>query len=84
MKVAIQLFLLQFVSFFIIVANTRAYTQGRYLWTAVTDMAFGLINFTIVQKVATARTWPQRLGYASGGMVGALVGIYLTKLIYGA
>lgn len=84
MKKAAWLFGLQFLSFFIIVANTRAYTQGLYFWTGVTDMAFGLLNFAIVKRVTAAETWTERIGYACGGTVGALVGIYVSKHLYGA
>ena len=84
MKSTVKLFVLNFVSFFIIVANTRAYTQGNYIYTAVTDLIFCALNFTIVKSVAESKTIADRVGYALGGTIGALVAIYVTKILYGA
>ena len=33
-------FVAELVSYFVIVANTRAFTHGLYFWTAITDAFF--------------------------------------------
>lgn len=81
---ALKLFLLNFTSFFIIVANTRAYTQGFYMWTAVTDLMFCAMAFTITKKVSESKTKWDHLGYVLGGTIGAQASIYITKILYGA
>lgn len=78
-----KFFLLQFVQFFLVVANTRAYTQGNYTWTALTDLLFSVIQFTILKKVAASKKESDVLWYALGGVAGSLTSIYVTKLIYG-
>ncbi len=83
MRSGAQLFVLNFVQFFIIVANTRAYTQGHYFWTAVTDMALCIIGFTVTKRIAESKSWQDRIGFALGGTLGAQAAIYITKLIYG-
>lgn len=72
------------VQFFVIVANTRAYTQGLYIWTAVTDLVFCLVVFRLTKRIAASDDWRDQVGYAAGGTVGAQLGIYVTKLLFGA
>lgn len=84
MKKRTLLFGAQFLSYFLIVANTRAYTQGRYVWTAVTDTAIALIGFYTMKWISEGED--NRLAtamfYAMGGMLGSLVSIWVTKLVY--
>jgi hypothetical protein len=84
MKNALKLFALNCMQFFVIVANTRAYTQGNYAWTAITDMVFCTLAFTITKNVAESKTKWDRLGYIVGGTVGAQLAIYVTKKLYGS
>ena len=79
-------FLTQFVSYFTIVANTRAYTQGNYAWTAITDAFFAAQNFIMIRIISRQTDnhglWPG-LGYTIGGTVGSLISIWVTKRLYG-
>ncbi len=84
MKTAVRLFAMNFVQFFVIVANTRAYTQGNYLWTAITDLIFCALAFTLTKGIAESKTWTDRVGYALGGTLGAQFAILATKAVYGA
>jgi hypothetical protein len=77
----------QFVSYFIIVANTRALAQASYLWTAVTDTLFTAQSFAVAKFMIDnkeCRTWYAGLGMTIGGTVGSLFAIFITKHLYGA
>jgi TPP-dependent 2-oxoacid decarboxylase len=84
MNTPVKLFLLNFFQFFIVVANTRAYTQGQYLYTAITDLVYCIMAFTVTKAIAESKTNWDRVGYALGGMLGAQLSIYITKMLYGA
>lgn len=75
---------MEFFAYFLIVANTRAFTQGLYGWTAVTDGVFSFSNFYFISKVAKTETKAAWAGYTLGGTCGSLVSIWMTKYVYGA
>lgn len=78
-------FFAELLCFFIVVANTRAYTHGLYYWTAVTDMAYSAQTF-LVSKFMTEnselRSYASMAGFTLGGATGSLLGIYVTKILY--
>lgn len=79
-------FMTQCISYFMIVANTRAFTQGYYVWTAVTDTFIAGQNFIMIKAISKQeddRNLWAGLGYTIGGMVGSLLSIWVTKHIYG-
>lgn len=81
------MFVTELISFFIIVANTRAFTQGNYVWTAITDTIFsaqGFVMFKLMADNKEARTWWAGLGCTLGGTCGSLLSIWVTKRLYGA
>lgn len=74
------------VSFFVIVANTRALAQGSYTWTALTDTLFSAQAFVIAKLMIddkNGRTWAAGLGMTFGGTCGSLLSIFVTKRLYG-
>lgn len=80
------MFAAEFISFFIIVANTRAYTHSNYMWTAVTDMLFSLQNFIMLKLMIddqNSRSWWSGLGYTLGGTCGSLLSIFVTSKFLG-
>jgi hypothetical protein len=83
-------FVVEFVSFALVVANGRAYNQGNYLWTFITDTIIQVNGFIIGAKfardtVGTEGHDPWMItGGAIGGASGSLFAIYLTKWLYGA
>jgi hypothetical protein len=81
------LFITELVSFFIIVANTRAYTQGLYGWTIVTDTFFSAQSFVMFKIMADdprARSWWAGLGCTLGGSCGSVLAIWVTKRLFGS
>lgn len=85
MRLALQLFGLQFVSYFLIVANTRAYTQGNYTATAITDLLFAAQNYASIRLMVSKE--PQNtkafFGYVMGGTCGSLLSIWATVWMFG-
>lgn len=77
----------EFICYFIIVANTRAFTAGSYKWTAITDMAFTSQQFAlgvVMIDDKDSRTFWSGLGCVLGGCAGSLLSIWVTKHFYGA
>ena len=82
-------FVVEFVSFALVVANGRAYNQANYLWTFVTDATIQVNGFIIGAKFARDVTnsrghdpW-MIAGGALGGASGSLAAIWLTVHFYG-
>lgn len=80
-------FAMQFVSYALVVANGRAYVQGSYTWTAVTDGMIAFQNFVVfrrfIKDTGDAIHGPSLIGYVLGGISGSLFAIWVTKAIYG-
>lgn len=77
-------FVTELICFFIIVANTRAYTHGNYLWTAITDTLFSMQSFCMAKLMMddpNGRTWYMGVGYTIGGTIGSLLAIFITQRI---
>ena len=75
-----------FITYFILVANTRAFTQANYLWTAITDTLFTAQSWivgTACIEDKDARTRWAAMGSIIGGTCGSLFSIFLTKRVYG-
>jgi hypothetical protein len=70
---------------FVIVANTRAFTQGNYFWTVVTDAWFAL-QASLVGKLMVedkdTRSWASIAGNMVGASIGACLSIWVTKRLY--
>jgi len=77
-------FFSQLLAYFLVTANYRAIAQGRYFWTAITDLLYATVQFYLIKKIADSKqTGVALVGYVSGGVVGSLTAIWLTKLIFG-
>jgi hypothetical protein len=81
-------FTVQFISYFLIVANGRAYVQGSYAWTTITDGLLAAQAFLLFRKMAQDSQDDihglSMAGYVLGGVAGSNCAILVTKLIYGA
>lgn len=79
-------FTTQFINYFLIVANARAYTQGWYMWTWVTDTMLAGQGFLLTKLMIDNKDgrglWAG-IGYTLGGPIGSLLSIFVTKLLYG-
>jgi hypothetical protein len=79
-------FVAELLAYFIIVANTRAFTHGLYFWTAITDAFFSAQQFFFAKLMIddpAARSWASGAGCVLGGTCGSLIAIWVTKTLYG-
>ena len=75
----------QFLSYFVFVANTRAFTSGLYGWTALTDGWLAMQGFVMVRIIAKSDNdgfW-ELTGTVIGGVCGSLTSIWVTRHLYG-
>ena len=76
------MFAVQVISYTIICINYRAVAQAHYFWASLTDFAFASLSYFLIKRIANSdNTFHQWLGYALGGVVGSILGIWLSKLI---
>lgn len=75
-------FFSEFISFFIIVAQTRFIANASYLGTIATDLSWGFQAWA-VHKITVehkeGRTWYAGLGSTLGGTLGSVVSLYVSK-----
>ena len=86
MRVFLIAFITEFLSSFVIVCNTRAFTEGNYLWTAVTESFFIAQSFFVARWMIEdkdARGCAAFMGFLLGGTIGALGAIFTSKHLYG-
>lgn len=80
-------FVVQFISYGLVVANGRAYVQANYGWTAITDASIAALNFVVLRKMVKDSEddlhGPSLAGYVIGGTLGSLFSIFVTKWLYG-
>jgi hypothetical protein len=75
----IQIALLICMSYTLIAINTCAIAKARYLPTFLTSTVFMVVNFALIQHVASAKTLNEFWGYLVGGVSGDLLGIAISK-----
>lgn len=81
----ITIFVFQVLNYCLLCINYRAVAQANYLHIAVSDFAVATVTYFLIRKVATAAEgsvlpW---LAYASGGVVGSLLGVWLSATYLG-
>lgn len=86
MKTFFIALLVEFLSYFVVVINNRAFNQGLYGWTAATDALF-ITQLFIMQKWSVEkpeyRGWSAYWGFLIGGTLGSLSALYVSTHIYG-
>lgn len=79
MSLALKLFALMFLQFFVLTVNTISIAHGNYLGTFVTDIVICLLNFTILKEMVESKQFKDRIGYALGGALGAQFAIFVAS-----
>lgn len=78
------MFIIQVVSYGLLCINYRSVAQAHYLWASLSDFAIATLGYFVIKRLATSdETLHQWLGYALGGVVGSLFGIWLSTVILG-
>jgi len=84
-KEFIIMFLIQVTSYSLLCINFRAVAQAHYFWASISDFAIATLTYFVIKRIASSdNTLHQWLGYALGGVVGSLLGIYLSTVILGS
>ena len=79
-------FVMEFISFFIICASTRAQAKGNYTWTGITSILFSAQTFLLGKMMvedAGTRSWASGAGTVLGGFAGDLLSIWATVHLFG-
>jgi len=71
---------LQTAYFVACVVNIRALAHLQYGWAVLTDGLICLMTWTIVKKIGEANNLASRIGYVVGGMIGSLLGMWITSI----
>ena len=78
------MFIIQVVSYGLLCINYRAVAQAHYFWDSLSDFAIATLSYFVIKRIATSdNTLHQWLGYALGGVVGSILGIYLSTVLLG-
>ncbi len=76
-------FAIQCLSYGVFCWNLRVVAQARYLSIFASDLCFAAISFTLIRKVAEAKSGWAQVGYILGGACGSLVSVWITRRLYG-
>lgn len=77
-------FFIQLVLYFLLVINYRAVSKVDYTGTVITDFIIASFNFFVVRKIAKSEdSFHQWAGYAFGGAIGGVLGLYISKALLG-
>lgn len=57
----------------------RMLARGSYLGVAGTDALIAWWGFSMVKRIGDAQTRVEKVGYTVGGIVGSLIGLWVTK-----
>jgi hypothetical protein len=78
-KEALILFVIQIILYSILYINFRAVAQANYHQAALTGFLISSINFFVIQRISKSNdALHQWIGYSTGSVIGAYVGIYLS------
>jgi hypothetical protein len=72
-------FALMTVQYALVSINTRMVAQARYVGIAWSDAAICLLSFTLIRSVGADDTVTAQAGYCAGGVVGGVLGTWLSR-----
>lgn len=84
MRKAIELALLNTISYFVLTLDIRSVAQGNIPIAIIVNAILGFLSFTIVNRISKSTGGhADRIGYIIGGCIGVTVGILFSKVILG-
>lgn len=79
MKDFLFFFFIQFFVYGFLCWNIRAVANAWILNVIISDTFIAFMQFTLIKKVAEAKTKSAMAGYVIGGVCGSVVSVLLTK-----
>ena len=70
---------LQAVAYVVLVSNLRAISSLNYPVAAGTEALYLLIQWTVLRRIVAAEGIAAKLGYITGGTLGTLLAMWLTR-----
>ena len=71
------------ILYLLVVLNIRTIAQGSYFGTGATDFLIGTFQFFVIKKIAKSDdAIHQWAGYAAGGVIGGLLGIWMSQNVF--
>jgi hypothetical protein len=80
---AVELGLLNCLSYFILTCDIRSVSQGNIAWAIVVNIAIAMLGFSIFKRLQQSEGWADRIAFTLLGTVGTVIGILVTKRILG-
>lgn len=78
------MFFVQILSYSLLCINYRAVAQAEYFQAAISDFTIATLGYLVIKKLANSdNSFHQWLGYSLGGVVGSIVGIWISKMLLG-
>lgn len=78
----ILIFFSQFFIYFLVILNTRAYTNDNYTITGISDLMFASLQFFVIKRISKDETNKSFIPYVLGGLAGSLVSMYISKHVF--
>lgn len=79
MAVALTLFMMMWVNYCLNTVSIRMVARSSYVGVALTDGLIASFGFWMIQEIVHAQTWQAFVGYVSGGVIGSLTGLWITR-----
>jgi hypothetical protein len=79
-KNAWKLAVLMFVNYALNAISFRMIQRVSYVGVALSDALIAWWGFTMIQHINKAETKKEQIGYTIGGILGSVLGLYLTTL----
>jgi len=75
-------FTIQLILYLLLVLNYRSVSQMNYMATVISDFIIASFNFFVIRKIAKSQdSFHQWLGYAVGGAIGGVLGLWISTFL---
>jgi hypothetical protein len=73
----------QVLMYTLLVVNYRYVAAASYVGSVVSDGLIACASFAAIQNIAQSKNRVDRLCYTAGGMVGSVLGVFISKRLMG-
>jgi hypothetical protein len=79
----VYFFAAQCLNFALVTWNIRSLALGWWGSMVISDVLISVLGFTLIKKIAEAKSTTAMIGYAVGGACGSLLAVFVTKKAFG-